>query len=42
MTFIADNQLYEKIKVQLSVKGKEGVKKLLLGSVWIGKGECFE
>ena len=42
MTFIADNQLYEKITVQLSVKGKEGVKKLLLGSVWIGKGECFE
>ena len=29
MTFTAENQLYKKITVQLSVKGKEGVKKLL-------------
>ena len=31
MIFIAENQLYKKITVQLSVKGKEGAKKLLLG-----------
>lgn len=29
MTFIAENQPYKKITVQLSVKGKEEVKKLL-------------
>ena len=29
MTFIAEYQLYKKITVQLSDKGKEGVKKLL-------------
>lgn len=29
MIFVADNQSHEKITVQLSVKGKEGVKKLL-------------
>ena len=32
MTFIAENQIYKKITVQLSVKGKEGVKKLLVGN----------
>jgi len=41
MTFIADNQLHKKITVQLSVKGKEGVKKLLWGSGRIRKGMCF-
>ena len=29
MTFVAENQPYNKITVQLSVKGKEEVKKLL-------------
>lgn len=29
MTFIAENQPYKKITVQLSFKGKEDVKKLL-------------
>jgi len=42
MTFIVENQLYKKITVQLSVKGKEGVKKLLWGSERIRKGVCFE
>ena len=28
-TLVAENQLYKKITIQLSVKGKEGVKKLL-------------
>ena len=38
MTFIAEYQSHEKIAVQLSVKGKEGMKKLLLGSEWIREG----
>ncbi len=42
MTFITENQLYKKITVQLSVKGKEGVKKLLLGSERIRKVVCLE
>ena len=42
MTFITENQTYKKITVQLSAKGKEGVKKLLLGSGWIRKGVCLE
>lgn len=41
MTFITENQPYKKITVQLFVKGKEEVKKLLLGSEWIRKGVCF-
>jgi hypothetical protein len=41
MTFAVGNQLYKKITVQLSVKGKEGMKKLLLGNEWIRKGLCF-
>lgn len=42
MIFITDNQLHKKITVQLSGKGKEGVKKLLLGSERIRKGMSFE
>lgn len=42
MTFIVENQPHKKITVQLSVKGKEGMKKLLLGSEWIRKGVCLE
>lgn len=42
MTFVTEYQLYKKITVQLSVKGKEGVKKLLLGSERIRKVVCFE
>lgn len=41
MTFIADNQLYKKMTIQLSVKGKDGVKKLLSGSERIRKDGCF-
>ncbi len=41
MTFIVENKLYKKITVQLSVKGKEGVKKLLSGSERIRKGVCL-
>ena len=37
MTFIVENKLYKKITVQLSVKGKEGVKKLLLGNEGLEK-----
>jgi hypothetical protein len=41
MIFITENQSYKKITAQLSVKGKEGVKKLLLGSERIRKDGCF-
>ena len=42
MTFTAENQPYKKITVQLSVKVKEEVKRLLLWSERIRKGVCFE
>jgi hypothetical protein len=41
MTFIAKIS-HKKVSVQLSVKGKEGVKKLLTGSERIRKGVGFE
>ena len=41
MTFTTEYQPYKKITVQLFVRGKEGVKKLLLGSERIRKGVCF-
>lgn len=42
MTFVIDNQPYKKITVQLSVKEKEGVKKLISGSERIRKVVGFE